>query len=103
VKFGSLFSGIEAASAAWLPLGWTCAWTAEIDPFACAVLRHHYPDTLLMTEEFRSELETIPSQALDLLRAYAMRPEHPYYNFAMLRIKGLLETLEKELTRRERA
>jgi DNA (cytosine-5)-methyltransferase 1 len=45
VRFGSPFSGIEAASAAWLPLGWTCAWTAEIDPFASAVLRHHYPDT----------------------------------------------------------
>ena len=44
VRFGSLFSGIEAASAAWLPLGWSCAWVAEIDPFACAVLRHHYPD-----------------------------------------------------------
>jgi DNA (cytosine-5)-methyltransferase 1 len=44
MKFGSLFSGIEAASAAWLPLGWCCAWVAEIDPFACAVLRHHYPD-----------------------------------------------------------
>ena len=45
MKFGSLFSGIEAASAAWLPLGWRCAWVAEIDPFACAVLKHHYPDT----------------------------------------------------------
>lgn len=44
MKFGSLFSGIEAASAAWLPLGWRCAWVAEIDPFACAALRHHYPD-----------------------------------------------------------
>lgn len=45
MNFGSLFSGIEAASCAWLPLGWRCAWVAEIDPFACAVLRHHYPDT----------------------------------------------------------
>jgi DNA (cytosine-5)-methyltransferase 1 len=43
MRFGSLFSGIEAASAAWLPLGWTCAWVGEIDPFACAVLKHYYP------------------------------------------------------------
>jgi DNA (cytosine-5)-methyltransferase 1 len=42
--FGSLFSGIEAASVAWNPLGWRCAWTAEIDPFASAVLAHRYPD-----------------------------------------------------------
>jgi DNA (cytosine-5)-methyltransferase 1 len=45
VRFGSLFSGIEAASVAWLPLGLQCAWVAEIDPFACAVLRHRFPDT----------------------------------------------------------
>lgn len=45
LRFGSLFSGIEAASAAWIPLGWSCAWVAEVDPFACAVLAHHYPQT----------------------------------------------------------
>lgn len=44
VRFASFCSGIEAASAAWLPLGWECAAVAEIDPFACAVLAHHYPD-----------------------------------------------------------
>lgn len=40
----SLFSGIEAASVAWKPLGWQCVGVAEIDPFPCAVLAHHYPD-----------------------------------------------------------
>ena len=43
MKFGSVCSGIEAASVAWLPLGWECAWTAEIEPFPSAVLAHHYP------------------------------------------------------------
>ena len=43
VRFLSLFSGIEAASVALKPLGWTCAGVAEIEPFPCAVLRHHYP------------------------------------------------------------
>jgi site-specific DNA-cytosine methylase len=43
VRFVSLFSGIEAASAAWAPLGWECAAVAEIEPFPCAVLAHHYP------------------------------------------------------------
>lgn len=44
VRFLSLCSGIEAASMAWCPLGWTCVAVAEIEPFPCAVLKHHYPD-----------------------------------------------------------
>ena len=43
MKFGSVCSGIEAASVAWHPLGWQAAWFAEIEPFPCAVLAHHYP------------------------------------------------------------
>ncbi len=41
--YGSVCSGIEAATVAWGPLGWKPAWFAEIDPFCCAVLAHHYP------------------------------------------------------------
>lgn len=44
MKFLSLFSGIEAASVAWNPLGWQCCAVAEIEPFPCAVLRKHYPE-----------------------------------------------------------
>ena len=40
----SIFSGIEAASAAWKPLGWKCVGFAEIESFPCKVLVHHYPD-----------------------------------------------------------
>ena len=43
MKFGSVCSGIEAASVAWHPLGWRAAWFAEIEPFPCAALAHHYP------------------------------------------------------------
>ncbi|MFN8992763.1 MAG: DNA cytosine methyltransferase [Pseudomonadota bacterium] len=43
MRYLSLFSGIEAASVAWEPLGWECAAVAEIDRFPCAVLAHHYP------------------------------------------------------------
>ena len=43
MRFLSLFSGIEAASEAWAPLGWECVGVAEIDPFACAVLKHRHP------------------------------------------------------------
>lgn len=40
----SLFSGIEAATVAWAPLGWRCLAVAEIEKFPAAVLAHHYPD-----------------------------------------------------------
>lgn len=43
IRYGSLCSGIEAASVAWEPLGWQPAWFAEIEPFPCAVLSHHWP------------------------------------------------------------
>jgi len=44
VNFGSVASGIEAASVAWDPLGWRASWLAEIDKFASASLAYHYPD-----------------------------------------------------------
>ena len=36
MRYGSLCSGIEAASVAWEPLGWQPAWFAEIEPFPAA-------------------------------------------------------------------
>jgi DNA (cytosine-5)-methyltransferase 1 len=44
--YGSVCSGIEAATVAWEPLGWTPAWFSEIDPFANLVLDYHYPEIL---------------------------------------------------------
>lgn len=41
--YGSVCSGIEAASVAWEPIGWKPAWFAEIEPFPSAVLAHHWP------------------------------------------------------------
>lgn len=45
VTFGSVCSGIEAASCAWLPLGWKATWLSEIEPFPSAVLAYRHPDT----------------------------------------------------------
>ena len=59
MNFGSVCSGIEAASVAWRPLGWQAAWFSEIEPFPCAVLAHHYPsvpnlgDMLALPERIR--------------------------------------------------
>ena len=44
MKYVSIFSGIEAATVAWHPLGWEPLAFSEIDPFPSAVLQHHYPD-----------------------------------------------------------
>lgn len=41
--FGSVCSGIGAAELAWSSLGWSCAWSAEIDPFPSSVLACRFP------------------------------------------------------------
>lgn len=41
--YGSVCSGIEAATVAWHPLEWKPAWFSEIEKFPSAVLEHHYP------------------------------------------------------------
>jgi DNA (cytosine-5)-methyltransferase 1 len=45
LRYGSVCSGVEAATAAWHPLGWQPQWFSEIEAFPSAVLAHHYPDT----------------------------------------------------------
>lgn len=44
MSYISLFSGIEAASVAWQPLGWKPLCFSEIDEFPSAVLATRYPD-----------------------------------------------------------
>jgi DNA (cytosine-5)-methyltransferase 1 len=44
ITFGSVCSGIEAASVAWHPLGWRAAWLSEIETNPSTILAHHYPD-----------------------------------------------------------
>lgn len=44
ISYGSVCSGIEAASVAWHHLGWIPRWFAEIEPFPSAVLAHHWPE-----------------------------------------------------------
>ena len=44
MRYISLFSGIEAATVAWEPLGWEPVCFSEIDPFPSAVLAHRFPN-----------------------------------------------------------
>ena len=43
MRYISLFSGIEAASAAWMPLGWECVALSEVDAYCCSVLERRVP------------------------------------------------------------
>lgn len=43
MRYISLFSGIEAASVAWGPLGWEPMAFAEIEPFCCELLEKRFP------------------------------------------------------------
>lgn len=44
MRYGSVCSGIEAATVAWHSLGWEPAFFSEIEPAPRSVLAHHYPD-----------------------------------------------------------
>jgi DNA (cytosine-5)-methyltransferase 1 len=65
VRYLSLCSGIESATVAWKPLGFTAVGFADIDPYACELLAQHYPDVpnlgdlTLITAERVAELGPI--------------------------------------------
>lgn len=65
IRFLSLFSGIEAASSAWVPLGWECVGLAEVDKFCCRLLKIRYPyvpnlgDVTVITEQQVGDLGEI--------------------------------------------
>lgn len=44
MRYYSIFSGIEAASVAWSPLGWEPLLFSEIDEFPSAVLKERFPN-----------------------------------------------------------
>ncbi|MBO5308137.1 MAG: DNA cytosine methyltransferase [Lentisphaeria bacterium] len=45
MKYGSICSGVEAASLAWEGLGWQATFFAEVEPFPAAVLMHRFGAT----------------------------------------------------------
>lgn len=59
MRYLSVCSGIEAATAAWHPLGWKPVAFAEIEDFPSAVLAHHYPSVPNL-----GDMTKIPRQVL---------------------------------------
>jgi DNA (cytosine-5)-methyltransferase 1 len=65
LRFGSVCSGMEAASLAWGPLGWECAFVSEIDKAPCALLAQRFPNTPNLGD--MTKFEEWPDYAIDLL------------------------------------
>ena len=67
MRYLSVCSGIEAASVAWHPLGWTPVGFSEIEPFPSAVLAHHYPKVKNYGDMSKFRDWSIRSGDIDLL------------------------------------
>ena len=68
MKYASVCSGIEAATAAWHLLGWQPVWFSEIEPFPCKVLAHHYPQVPNLGDMTKlNQNETYNNEPIDLL------------------------------------
>ena len=65
MRYGSVCSGVEAATAAWHPLGWEPQWFSEIEKFPSAVLAHHYPDVPNLGD--MTQFQEWPNDPIDLL------------------------------------
>jgi len=66
--YGSVCSGIEAATVAWSPLGWEAAWFSEISPFPCRLLAHYYPNIPNLGDMLKlHEKEAFNESNIDLL------------------------------------
>jgi len=68
MKYGSVCSGIEAASVAWHNLGWEPQWFSEIEQFPSEVLKHRFPDVPNLGDMTQlTQNPTFNEQSIDLL------------------------------------
>ena len=66
-RYVSIFSGVEAASLAWEPLGWEPVAFSEIEPFPCAVLAERWPDVPNLGDITKFEWKEEIDGAIDLV------------------------------------
>jgi DNA (cytosine-5)-methyltransferase 1 len=67
MRYLSVCSGIEAATVAWHPLGWTPVAFSDIEPFPSAVLAHHYPNVPNLGDMTKYETWNLKEGDIDLL------------------------------------
>ncbi|KKL52424.1 hypothetical protein LCGC14_2285620, partial [marine sediment metagenome] len=65
MRYLSVCSGIEAATVAWQPLGWSAVAFSENDKFPSAVLQHHYPT--IPNYGDMNDFKTWPTSDIDVL------------------------------------
>lgn len=58
MRYGSVCSGIEAATVAWSRLGWQAAFYSEIEPFPSHVLHEHYSSGRPQYKAFGNSMST---------------------------------------------
>lgn len=59
LSYGSVCSGVEAATLAWEQMGWRACWFSEIEKFPSAVLAHRWPDVPNM-----GDMTSLPARVL---------------------------------------
>ena len=67
MKYGSVCSGVEAATVAWHDLGWEPQFFSEFDAFPSAVLNHHYPDVPNFGDMTKYKEWNLNEKSIDLL------------------------------------
>lgn len=86
MRYGSVCSGVEAASVAWESLGWEPVFFSEIEDFPSAVLQHHWPEIPNMGDMTKFEEWGIERGAIDVLVGGT-----PCQSFSIAGLRGGLE------------
>ena len=67
MKYGSVCSGVEAATVAWHDLGWEPQFFSEFDEFPSAVLNKHFPDVPNYGDMTKYKDWNLNDKSIDLL------------------------------------
>ena len=84
MQYGSVCSGIEAATSAWHQLGWEPSFFSEIEEFPRAVLSHHYPRVAL-----HGDFTTIEANQYEPIRLLVGGT--PCHSFSVAGLRGGLD------------
>lgn len=98
--YGSVCSGIEAASIAWEPLGMRPAWFAEIEPFPSAVLAHRWPHVANLGDMTKLAKKVLAGDTIYQFAPIRTSPQNPLNikpsvdsQFVMVRVRSLTAAL----------
>ncbi|MEB5475516.1 DNA cytosine methyltransferase [Acinetobacter pollinis] len=95
MRYGSVCSGIEAATVAWHTLGFEPIWFSEIEKFPNAVLEHHYPEIPNLGDmtKITAKIESGEVEAPDILVGGT-----PCQAFSMAGLRNSLDDNRGQLT-----